>query len=207
MYIIDRNTDYYDYLSYVYGVDKKIIYNRRDSERITDQTIIDQISFGKHSIRPDKEYFIILEVGFVQYLLRLTHIELEPTVFAETKLKSYELEIFYVYKDHNHYFDCPLSIREVRVNHRGYWIEYGSYVTSGNFEVDITKIHEREINNPILAETKITSLIPPDDIWKEIQNYISSLDNDKDVDLKMTDVEKAEIHGFDKKTSFRNPIK
>ena len=50
-------------------------------------------------------------------------------------------------------------------------------------------------------------MLDPKETWIELQTYFSSLGNDKDIDLHLTDVEKAVNHGFDKKTSFRNPIK
>jgi hypothetical protein len=58
-----------------------------------------------------------------------------------------------------------------------------------------------------LKNTIITRIIDPFVIWKELSNYISSKNNDKDIDIKMTDEERAINHGFDKKYSFRHPIK
>ena len=85
--------------------------------------------------------------------------------------------------------------------------EKKGYKISGNFKEDIKKIFDRHIDYPILAKTQITSLISSRTIWEELQNYISSLNNDRHIETVLSDKEKAVIHGFDNKYSFRNPIK
>ena len=62
---------------------------------------------------------------------------------------------------------------------------------------------ENIIENPLLKSTFIPSIIPPETIWIDVENYISSLNNDK-VHDNMTNKEKILSHGFDLKTSFRN---
>jgi len=81
-----------------------------------------------------------------------------------------------------------------------------SYIQQNSFEEAVV-IKDNEVKNPILRETKLTSLLDPQEIWVNLDNYLSSLNNDKDVSIPMTEEEKAEVHGFDRKTSFRNPIK
>jgi arginine/lysine/ornithine decarboxylase len=80
---------------------------------------------------------------------------------------------------------------------------------TGRFEEDIKSVGEdtecyypNVFSNPVIKQTSLTSLLAPEEIWKELQNYISSLNNDEDVN-HMTNVEKIENYGFDKKISFR----
>jgi hypothetical protein len=199
MYIIDRNKDYYDFHSHIYGIDKKVIYDRRGSTKITNSELI-RLSLYGLSI-PEKAY-ILLEIGFVQYLILITNIEKRDT-FIETTYSG-DMEIVREFRDFKHRYSTPISVRGVYLPFRFKWSKQIKYCE--NFEELIAK-ELYEIENPILADTNITSLIDSNAIWQELQNYISSLNNDKDIDLPMSDVEKAEIHGFDKKTSFRNPIK
>lgn len=49
----------------------------------------------------------------------------------------------------------------------------------------------------------ITTLIPPQELYQELRNYISSL-IDIEVTDRSTDIQKAESAGFDRRTSFRN---
>ena len=55
----------------------------------------------------------------------------------------------------------------------------------------------------ILADTSISKMIPPTEIWQALYEYISSL-RDKPFADTRTDAQKLESAGFNKKTSFRN---
>ena len=57
--------------------------------------------------------------------------------------------------------------------------------------------------NPILEGTWIPSMIPAEEVWNNITDYLLSIKEPKIVDNR-TDVQHLESHGFDKKTSFRN---
>lgn len=204
MYIIDRRKDYYDYLSHIYGTDKQVIYDRRQSVEFDETDFVDRLSWNMRKFNPT----FILEVGFTQYLFEVEDIKREkiphdPALREE--VVSYNLVLLHTFKNFEHHYSTPLSIHEVEVNYRFHW-DNGhprQYVITNNYKETIKPIRNPKIiEYPILAGTKITSFISPDDIWKDLQTYISSLNNDKDVTLDMTDKEKAEIHGFDK-TAFR----
>ena len=57
--------------------------------------------------------------------------------------------------------------------------------------------------NPILEGTWIPSLIPAEEVWNNISDYLLSIKEPVIIDNR-TDVQHLESHGFDKKTSFRN---
>ena len=57
--------------------------------------------------------------------------------------------------------------------------------------------------NPILDGTWIPSLIPAEEVWNNITDYLLSIKEPVITDNR-TDVQHLESHGFDKKTSFRN---
>jgi len=57
--------------------------------------------------------------------------------------------------------------------------------------------------NPIMEGTWIPSLIPAEEVWNNITDYLLSIKEPVIVDNR-TDVQHLESHGFDKKTSFRN---
>lgn len=58
------------------------------------------------------------------------------------------------------------------------------------------------IKNPILSGLPIVSYIPAEEIWQAIYDYLIKLKEPEIIDTR-TDEEKAESHGFDRKTSFR----
>jgi hypothetical protein len=66
---------------------------------------------------------------------------------------------------------------------------------------------ESALSNPILKDTPIPSIIPARDFYNAIDNYLRSKYNDKTIEIKNSDIDKAINHGFDKKTSFRHPVK
>ena len=57
--------------------------------------------------------------------------------------------------------------------------------------------------NPILEGTWIPSLIPAEEVWNNISDYLLSIKEPVIIDNR-DDVQHLESHGFDKKTSFRN---
>ena len=57
--------------------------------------------------------------------------------------------------------------------------------------------------NPILDGTWIPSIIPAEEVWNNITDYLLSIKEPPIIDNR-TDVQHLESHGFDKKTSFRN---
>ena len=57
--------------------------------------------------------------------------------------------------------------------------------------------------NPILDGTWIPSLIPAEEVWNNITDYLLSIKEPPIIDNR-TDIQHLESHGFDKKTSFRN---
>ena len=220
MYIIDKNSDYYDYYSHIYGVDKKVVYDRRGSTIVQDDQELVQLSNIYHDeylpplhssrfIKRDPITYLLLEIGYVQYLIQLDNFEVveeEYTTFPSDIKYTFNCDIVREFKDNKHHFNHPVSIRGVALEY--YWKGMNrKYKLNESFEEAIARISNNSIDNPILANTFITKLLDSETIWKELQNYISSLNNDKDSGTIMSDVERAEIHGFDRKTSFRNPIK
>lgn len=59
------------------------------------------------------------------------------------------------------------------------------------------------LENPIMADTWIPSVIPAEDVWNNVTDYLLAIKEKPIIDNR-TDIEHAESHGFDKKTSFRN---
>lgn len=205
MYIIDSNKDYYDYLSHIYGLDKKIVFDRRGSIRIDSKDLVD---LRETRYVDDKPQYILLETGLVQYLIKLDNIvvvtdENMPKnrhidLSAYQYVKSFAVEIVEKFEDHKNVTGCPIAIRSV---HNSWWSPF--YIKKFHTEYKDYKITDSiALDLPILANTYFTSLIPADEIWKNICNYISSLGNDKDI-AQASDIEKIVNHGFDKKESFR----
>lgn len=61
------------------------------------------------------------------------------------------------------------------------------------------------IDNPILADSWIPKVIPPNDVWNNLYEYISSLRDKEIIDTRTNDMH-IESNGFDKKDSFRGKV-
>lgn len=60
--------------------------------------------------------------------------------------------------------------------------------------------------NCLLLNMKLNSVISPEEIWDNIYSYLLS-SKTLSIEDNRTDIQKLESKGFDKKLSFRNPIK
>lgn len=121
----------------------------------------------------------------------------------------YYIEVLrYLDKDDNLYYDMLWEKRELykRISDAPIYIDTGDGLTFNDCKhPDLVKdyIKNEIIENPLLKNTFIPSIIMPEEIWISVENYISSLNTEKTQD-NMTNNEKILSHGFDLKTSFRN---
>lgn len=209
MRIIDKNKDFYDYFSYIYGIDNLVTFDRRGSTVITDEMLYNSYE-DRRATNYGNSTFHILEVGYTQYLLRLDNIYTKKVAgfqFNQIDLSSATLSIDMVFTGQKHFSKVPLSLYYVDTYYWNFWHtprDKREKCRSLNIEELIKE--EYEIKLPILAQTMFTKVLDGDILWKELSTYISSLNNDKDVSIDMTEKQKAETHGFDK-FSFRHPVK
>jgi hypothetical protein len=213
MYILDKNKDFYDHYSHIYGVDKSITFDRRGSINLTDQHLIE---YGVEDlVRPryrSERGALLLEVGNLQYLIYVTNILYDERAGTPIgKAISFDIKLLHTYSEHRHFFKPILSLRRLRLPYSFSWFPKRKHRKQ---DPEILSLEEaiRACNNdweiplPILANSKLTSILNPEEIWIELSNYISALKNDVDISIPMTDKAKADTHGFDK-FSFRHPIK
>lgn len=209
-----NNKDYYDYLTGIYGIDEKVVFDRRRFTIISrlDLPIFSYLPLENDTpkkeipvwMRKDKrvpEYVgtkigFILEVGLKWYVFEVErYLDKAFKVCLDwTLVKTKE-----IHREHR-LCKSPLSFFMYHKNSR-YSIDWKSYDY-----YDDARINIREgtlIDNPILSGTPIPSFIPAEEIYSLLCSYISSM-NDIEVIDSRTDTQKAESVGFDRKTSFRN---
>ena len=218
MYIIDKNKDYYDYLSspHIYGTDKRIVFDRRGSTATTDESLVKLVYSPYTSSFKKRGYFFLLEIGFEQHIIEVVDIKFREEWMRTDELISCSFKKVYKFSNHKPthlYENLPMSIREVELDYvwgnKGREFKYTFDKTGSYSFSDIIRAtsDNQIVKLPLLKETSLTSLFTPEDIWRALQTYLSSLNNDQDKETDLTDVERAEKHGFDRVTSFRNPIK
>ncbi len=208
MYIIDKNNDFYDHYSHIYGIDKQIVFDRRGSALITNDLLTsfirkDRYSYGK-SI-----YFYLLEIGYKQYLIEITDVVFEYDKFlCNDKLVDYKIHLIQIFDEQKHLFEKELSLVNIHL-HYSFIFKYHNkkkdYKKTYTLQ-DLKYNKDDIISLPILKNTFFTRVVNADIVWKDLSTYVSSQNNDKKVDIVNTDKDKISNHGFDD-NSFRNPIK
>lgn len=203
--------DYYDYLSGIYGIDNDVVYDRRNSTVFRRYYDMDTY-FVKDILCNDKQkelkrthrfidnrwkfeympegniYFILIEIGYTQYFFSIERylddnnkVVINPTLIEKKNVTEKKSE-------------APISVIPI--------ICYYSY--RSGFEISKYLIHQ-EVQNPIFSGTWVTTVIAPDEIYQNVYDYLISIREPNIVD-KRNDIQKLESKGFDKKTSFRNPV-
>lgn len=203
--------DFYDYLSGIYGIDKVIVYDRRDGhvfrplDRGADFFCKTKLwndsckkeTRGMHYVNGKRVYgffssglvmHFVIEIGFMQYLFRVERYLDEN---LEVQLEPQLLDKFRVSKKQS---EAPVSLIPV-----DYWHTFKESPNIRKYQM------QNEIQNPILSGTWATSFLNAEEVYNEIYNYLISI-KDPQITDKRDDIQKLESHGFDKKSSFRNPI-
>lgn len=198
MRIIDKNKDYYDYLQ-CYNDD--IVYDRRNSHFIT----LDDLK--NIWITDLDEHFLLLQIGYSNWLIKII-----PTRYDNINgwnyINDYDIELAEYWKDYNHcnkltfgVINKHYDITYILSKKFNRFAKLTDDVKHGNYE--FRKLFTEKHENILFSKSKIPSIIKADDLYNAFDEYFSHLKDDVNYD-NMTDKEKIESHGFDKKTSFRN---
>lgn len=209
-----NNKDFYDYLTGIYGIDDKVVFDRRkftilkNSDSPLFSTIIQsqdsKKKYWKHEFdvvenkyfdRPIGRFiYSLLEAGNHWYIFRTErYLDDNGKVHIDW---SFIKKIIVDKKMHSG--ETPLTFYQ-NIEYVWYhlWIRRLSSIEK------IKRSLKDGISNPIIKDTALTSFVKADDIYQGIYAYISSL-NDIDYADNRNDIQKLESAGFDKKTSFRN---
>jgi hypothetical protein len=206
MIIVDRHKDYYDYLVGIRGRDEHVVFDRRSSiilypndtefaPYLSSQRLPDDKPKEMRHVRDEndhwtyrmagKQYWFLLSIGYTHYKFVTErwlnkHGVLEKTTCIVKWRNSDKITI-------------GNSVLRIIFNGDHDWF----------FPYDEkAKIAE----NPILKNTCIPSLISAETIYDTLYNYILATKEPPVADNR-NDIQKLESKGFDKKTSFRHPVK
>lgn len=206
MRILDKNKDYYDYLQ---CYEDDLVYDRRGSYILTDQDFRN-LWIERYS-RYHKKFdniHLLLNVGYTYWLIVAKCLKEERDGCGIDRCIDYSIELVDSWKDYNHF--NSLHFGKIK---KDYTIEYLcskkwdwkskliDEIKLGNYEYEYD-FTESMNKNLIFRDTKIPSIVKAEDLYYAFDEYFSHLKDDVKVD-NMTDIEKVESHGFDKKTSFR----
>lgn len=228
MRILDKNTDFYDYLSGIYR-DDSIVFNRTDSFVLTKDIVCDHIwkskSWDKSVYR-----FALLQIcsTFWLFFLEITSADSfgKPTDYRAdliAKWKNYDKPRKMIQLDivepgfgtflalgyrtgwkREYDRDAVMSKASVLVSA----VDAGDYRVRGSIDSHIIyrgdNVQE-EKHIPLLKASGLVPLMEPLDVYLAFEEYFSLEKQvlERTESKGITDQEKAENHGFDRKTSFR----
>jgi hypothetical protein len=207
MIIVDRYKDYYDYLVGVRGRDEHVVFDRRSSVllnpndaefasyfsslRLPDDKpkemrhIRDENDFRWIYRIAGKQYYFLLSIGYTRYMF-----------FTERWLNKYGVleKTTHIARQWNY---CKITI--------GHSILHISF-SGDNYWLSPYDKKAKTIENPILKNTCIPSFISAEEIYDTLYNYLLATKEPPVIDNR-NDIQKLESKGFDKKTSFRHPVR
>lgn len=217
MLIIRKTKDYYDYVASQL-CDENVVFDRRDEcLAFTNPSVGDYVGVMRLNYRvlanshhhDDTFRHVVVELGRVRYLFGV-NMTYHHTSYYE--YKSAKLDVSLIDKVE---IDKRVeeSVTRVCIDAKLEIFRYmhtftydktsDAYKTALRTALKNFTFTRDTYNNPILKDTWIPSHINANEAFTNIYEYLCSLRDTPIVDTR-TDVQKAESHGFDKKTSFRN---
>lgn len=214
MRIIDKYKDYYDFFGHK-SEDKTLVYDRRGSTPLNKETVL----FHIYRYSRDNSVTFGLQAGFKLFILEALHLQADYD--PKTRKLQYvagDLQLVDSIDNFN-WAGQPLQFVDLKLPYTRFnnrWYTYRSaWDRSYQNQLKTVPVMRKKDNGqpdeplaekPLLCDTAIPALIPPFEIYKNLEMYISSLKTEKTVDIATND-EKIINHGFDMKSSFRHPIK
>lgn len=219
MRIIDKNTDFYDYMQ---DSTDTLVFDRRGSWLLTKETLCSMYMSSSIWNRDKSKYrFMLLQCGATFWLLLITATERDGTL-----IKNYELSQLATWKD----YDAQLNLINIDIIefHMAYKL---GLIKDGDYDIDLCKknmdklvsaikhkefrTNIRGINSydsvkdkyevPLLKATGIGNVVNNTEIFCAIEEYFSLKKTASETTEPKggTNDDKITMHGFDLKSSFR----
>lgn len=222
MRIIDKNTDFYDYLQNIY-IDKTITFDRTDSYLLTKEIMCDNMNYLNEV---GDIVFLLMQVCNKFWLFRITVTE----VTKGSMPKKYKIELISSWDNYDKKSELiQLAFIRFGISIYRSALDTSKLHTSEAFtrsDVLINAINTNDYdvyanitahtfyNNdsktvkhiPILKACGIADFIDPLEIYLAFEEYfmLEKSSSERTESVGLTDKEKIGNHGFDIKSSFRN---
>lgn len=228
MRILDKNTDFYDYLQNIYR-DNTVTFDRTDSFILSKDMMCGHLYSHRHL--GGKWSFTLLQVGNTFWLFL---IEITKTADDDSgKPTDYNIELLWCWKN----YSKPRVLTRLDLIHFGSYIYTlmpldGFYtkfsreefikktqtlvdaIDTNNYEIEcainchtIRAGNDKKIEKhiPLLIASGFAAHIDPLEIYLSFEEYFSleKTASERTESIGITDKEKIENHGFDVKASFR----
>ena len=235
MKILDKNTDFYDYLQFIYP-DDRFTFDRTDSFILTKKMLCENLKY--HSTIYHNKNFILMQIcnTFWLFLITITDIDkydnpIDYTIELLSIWKNYNkpkvlytlsvISFDYKYRsqlsnnnfwktdyDYNKLFSKSNVLMQA-IDNNDYKIEknLNYYILYKDYKGSFNKKIEKHI--PLLKACGIAKCVNALDIYLSFEEYFSleKTFSERTEAYGTTDNDKIETHGFDIKTSFRGKNK
>ena len=208
-----NNKDYYDYLTGIYGMDEKTVFDRRKftilsrlnhplfTSELLEKDAPKKPSWQWKNKRSPKyegtKFKCLLEVGLKWFFFEVErYLDSDSRVCIDWKLIK-EKEI----TKRQRVVTSPITFFTSYCSRESYGWNIGLTKDERYHKIEVND--DDVISNPILIGTPIPAFIKAEEIYNLLSTYLSSLNDVEIIDIR-SDVQKAESAGFDRKTSFRN---
>lgn len=192
MKIISKYKDYYDYLTGIYGVDPKLVLDRRDTHKFSPlPNVIYILIIGDTCVEffYNENEFYFLDEGKEKFSTEPHYSKSEHIWITFPNERSATIIRTTPYKDVKQLAkkeNCPILI-------------YRAFRYSSQLDL-IAKF-------PKLDDIGFARIMDSVKIYWLITNWLSERVSELETSIPMTDTQKIEAKGFDKKTSFRPNLK
>lgn len=217
MKILDKNTDFYDYMQYMYR-DDIYVFDRRDSFVLTKEMLCGHLGWYNYG----KTGYVLLQVCNTFWLFKA---RLDYDKIFNHKVVDYDLAIVGTWKDYNAqrvlYKLCTIKFDFFKMRRLPDEMSSNELVDAVKHKIYnvldiINKFviyngdHTKKVKTiPLLSECGLSKYIEPLDMYLSLEEYFSleKSSSERTEPLGTTNDDKITRHGFDLKTSFRGKRK
>ncbi len=205
MIILSKYKDYYDYLVGIYGRDENKIFDRRQmvtaEEFSFDEKVVKYNEIHKYPFFDESNYVDIVIVGKLYRVEQVKQGVWEQHKFDNDRTFSSKLISKIIAKEEDKFVDYIKTDY-----HKKYKNPTIIYEQLNNFKGRHTKKLEPIYTDktPLLSSFGFGKFLPPEIVYREVDNFLGWLKDNPPIEDNRTDLEKLQSKGFDKKVSFRH---
>lgn len=202
MKLISKYKDYYDYLVGVYGIDEKLVYDRRF------KTLITRGDVTSYFDEPIDVYFHIcnFRYDFWFYRGKWYHTPEELKEMNQIRQGTRKRSVYGTgwQRSEKNFNDPKYRFTDANIKFRQ------PVLISGKFSMLDVDFRDKSGNGygvPILKDFPIPKYLDAESIYQAITGFLGWLNDNPEIPNKQSNEEKILSHGFDLKSSFRPNIK
>ena len=221
MKIISKHKDYYDYLAGIYGIDEKMVYDRRTNtlEKPSEDIIstVNQSTVTTHTFSICNNIFVVyqFENNFyytiderieLYYILDKREIYNSFLVHRSWRTYNVKEEVKVKFEKDNCVSEVNKAIRQP-VLIQTTWDNDSFKIESITNKKYFKDTKDKTITYwriPDLSRFGFAKWVPADEMYRQIVAFIGWLKDNPEIPNNQTNEEKIQSNGFDLKTSFRH---